>query len=156
MSERFSEVIEDFNKIAHESRILLFIARDSDLQRDAITKLSGLLSTLKKWKQEAIRQGNEDCANFVLGLECLTKAIQAELTMWLLLKEEMAEKAWEKLVDAETEISHDMRAHEQFKNLEEHAQRLDAIEKLVFPPQVFLSAGMIVRKQICSDMRVRL
>ena len=28
--------------------------------------------------------------------------------------------------------------------------RLDAIEKLVFPPQIFLSTGMIVRSEICS------
>jgi hypothetical protein len=150
MSERLSHVIESFNELVHEAQVLMFITRGSDLQRNAVTRLSDMLLILGKWKQEAIRQRNEDCANFILGMECLAKALQNELTMWLSLKEENAERAWENLIAAETEISHAMRAHEQFVNLEEHAQRLDAVEKLVFPPQVFLSAGLIVRKQICS------
>lgn len=37
-----------------------------------------------------------------------------------------------------------------FAHLSEHNKKLEAIEELVFPPQVFISSGMIVGKQECS------
>src|ERR1043166_3083876 len=104
MSERLSHVSESFNELMHEAQVLMFMTRDSDLQRDVVARLSDMLVTLGKWKQEAVRQRNEDCANFILGMECLAKALQNELTMWLSLKEESAERAWENLIAAQTEI----------------------------------------------------
>lgn len=150
MTEKFSERIEEFDELVHEALVLLSIARDSDLQRATITKLSECLATLGASKQEAIAQKNEDRANLVLGMECLAKALLAELSMWLLLKAEKPELAWENLVKAQGETSHAIRAHQTFADLENHAKHLDAIEKVVFPPQIFLSAGLIVAKQICS------
>jgi hypothetical protein len=150
MNEKWSERVENFNATVHDSEILLSVARDSDLQRSAVAQLSDLSIKLKNCKQEAIADENEDRANVILGMECVAEAIKAELSMWLLLKEEMPEKAWDNLIAAQTATSGAIRAHRQFAHLENHAERLDAIEKLVFPPQIFLSVGMIVRKEICT------
>jgi hypothetical protein len=54
------------------------------------------------------------------------------------------------LIDAQIETTHSIRAHSAFSDLENHSKRLQAIEKVVFPPQVFLSAGLIVSKSMCS------
>jgi hypothetical protein len=70
--------------------------------------------------------------------------------MWLLLKSEKPEDAWDKLIAGQTETTHAMRAHPTFEHLKNRVEHLGAIEKLIFPPRVFLSAGMIVRKQLCS------
>jgi hypothetical protein len=43
-----------------------------------------------------------------------------------------------------------VRAHRGFSHLEARAVRLVDVERVVFPNQVFLSAGLIVRRQECS------
>jgi len=101
-------------------------------------------------KQSAIANGNEQYANFLLGCQCVASALIAQIKMWLLLKEGRPDEAWNELVVAQDSLSGAMRAHEGFRHLAQHIQRLDAIEHLVFPPQVFLSSGMIVSQQICS------
>lgn len=70
--------------------------------------------------------------------------------MWLLLKEGRADDAWNELVAAQGSLAFAVKAHEGFAHVDGNIRRLDAIERLVFPPQVFLSSGLIVRSQICS------
>jgi hypothetical protein len=150
MIDEFPARIKQFNEVVHDAQILISIARDSDLQRKSIATLSDFSVSLRDWKQEAITAKNEDRANLILGMECLVEALKAELSMWLSLKAEKPENAWENLIAAQTATSDAVRAHTTFANLENHAKYLDAIERVVFPPQIFLSAGMIVHKQICS------
>lgn len=150
MNDIDSARIKTFEEIIGEANNLSCIARDSDLQQAAIKKLSELLATIKEWKQDAITGSDEDRANQCLGMECLARAIQGELNMWLLLKAEQPDKAWSKLVSAQSDTSHAIRAHKMFADVEGHARYLNAVEKIVFPPQRFLSAGLIVRRQICS------
>jgi hypothetical protein len=150
MVDEFQARIKQFNEIVHEVGVLLSIARDSDLQRAAIVRLSDFSVSLRNWKQEAIAEQQEDRANLILGMECLVEAYKTELSMWLSLKAEKPEHAWENLIAAQMATSHAVRAHKTFARLESHAKYLDAIERVVFPPQIFFSAGMIVRKQTCS------
>jgi len=70
--------------------------------------------------------------------------------MWILLKEEKPDEAWDKLVSAQMAAADAVRAHMGFAHLETQAQRLEEIERLVFPRQVFVSAGIIVQHQECS------
>jgi hypothetical protein len=150
MTTEFSQQTEHFEQILNEANSLSYIARDSDLQRAAIKTLAELSDTLKDWKREAIESKNEDRANQVLGMECLAMAIGSELKMWLQLKAEQPEGAWRNLVAAQTETNHAIRAHASFAKAVGHARYLGAIEAVVFPPQRFLSAGLIVRRQICT------
>jgi hypothetical protein len=108
------------------------------------------LALIATEKGSAIAAGDEDYANALLGCACAAEALGAEISMWLLIKEGRPDDAWSQLVAAQGKVSDAMRAHEGFRHFDEHVRRLDAIERLVFPPQVFLSSGMIVRSQICS------
>ena len=126
------------------------IARDRELQQQMVARLSEVSGAVADWKRGAVAGGQEDHANVFLGMECLIRALRAELEMWLLLKDEEPERAWEQLVAAQTATSHAMRAAPGFSHLDQHARRLEAIEAVVFPPQVFLSAGLIVSKSTCS------
>ena len=56
-------------------------------------------------------------------------------------------------MDAQDGFSGAVRAHRAFAHVIQHVHKLDAIERLIFPPQVFLSAGMIVGSQKCSICR---
>ncbi|WP_216839009.1 hypothetical protein [Caulobacter sp. S45] len=150
MSEACSPEIDAFNAVVTGVEKYLFIVRDADLQREAIDQLNELTGRLVAWKAQAIKRGDEDMANKFLGCECVTRYLRDEITMWLDLKEGREEKAWESLIAAQRSIGDAIRAHRGFAHLEQNAKRMAAIESVIFPPQVFLSAGLIVGRQECT------
>ena len=70
--------------------------------------------------------------------------------MWLLLKEERPNEAWDQLILAQDSAIAATRAHYGFAHLSRHNERLEAVENLVFPPQVFMSSGFLAGSQECS------
>jgi hypothetical protein len=150
MNEPIPEFLAKFDKIAGESAVFMFITRDTDLQRQACSSLNELLVQIGDEKASAIARLDEDYANTLLGCHCVAKALVSEITMWILLKESRPDKAWDMLVAAQMALAGALRAHKMFAHLEAQVQRLGAIERLIFPPQVFLSSGMIVATQTCS------
>ena len=142
--------VEEFNSVIRDAERFLSIVRGSELQRNAIEDLRGLRAKVTELKNDAIDQRDEKTANLLLGYECVVEALIAELEMWILLKQEDPNAAWEKLVTAQSGSCAAIRAHAGFSHVEQHCQKLEEIEKLVFPRQVFLSAGMLVEFQECS------
>lgn len=151
MNKQTQSRIGEFNERLHEAQNLLSIARDRSLQRAMVDGLRKYAVEVGEWKKaEVVAHIDEESANIFLGMECVLAAISAELEMWILLKDEQPERAWEKLVAAQTATTHAVRAHDLFSSFQAHAQRLLEVETLIFPPQVFLSAGLVVRHQICT------
>lgn len=150
MNDSASLFLDKFNTTIKESEVFVFITRDSDLQRQACSQLAHLLTQIASEKESAIARGDESYANILLGCQCAASAVLAEIKMWLLLKEGRPDDAWDELVNAQRLLSYAMRTDKGFEHLDQHIQRLDAVERIVFPPQVFLSTGMIVKKQTCS------
>ena len=142
--------IENFNMAIKNAEVFLFITRDSELQHSAIEDLKRLKDQMTALKTDAVDQRNENLANTLLGYECVVEALVAELEMWILLKQEDPNAAWDKLVTAQSASCGAIRAHEGFSHLVQHCQRLDDIERLIFPPQVFFSVGMLIKCQECS------
>ena len=139
-----------FNNLVIESEIFLSMARDSELQQEACENLKSVLPEIAQEKKKAIENNNENYANLLLGCECVAKSLLNELKMWLLLKQEKPEAAWDHLVDAQMEATHAAKAHDYFQHLEHRRHRLEIIEKIVFPPQEFVSVGAIIHEQECS------
>ena len=150
MNEQLTPAIKDFNRVVENAEILLSISRATELQEQALEDLKQAALQLKDEKDFAVGQANEDYANGLLGCECVTAALSAELKMWMLLKQERPEEAWDELVVAQMATSDALRAHANFGHLGPHVKRLEHIEEIVFPPQVFLSSGMIVDFEECS------
>ena len=150
MSNCLPDFITEFNDLVKESEIFLSIARDSELQQESCENLESVLPKIAQEKKKAIENNNESYANLLLGCERVAKALLNELQMWLLLKQEKPDAAWNHLVNAQMEAANAAKAHDGFRHLEHHRRRLEMIEKIVFPPQVFVSSGMIVHKQECS------
>jgi hypothetical protein len=144
------ECIDHLNGIIEECEVSSFITRDRRLQEDSCSKLSSLLNLAASLKSQAIEQGNEDAANTFLGFECVGRALHSEITMWMLLKDGKPDEAWTELISAQMNAVGAARAHNAFANLTARAEHLETIESTVFPPQVFVSAGLIVRRQECS------
>jgi hypothetical protein len=146
----YSKEIELFNATVEKAGELSYIVRDNELQRSALAELSALAAKVEAWKRQAISDQNERYANVFLGGQCVIEALEAELNMWLQLKDGRPDEAWENLVNAQRATRNAIRASRGFSHLEARATRLLNIERVVFPAQVFLSAGLIVRSQQCS------
>ena len=150
MNNNLPSFVEEFNEAIREAEVFLSIARCSELQRGAIELLKEFLSRIFNLKSKAIAENDENLANLLLGYECIFDTLIAELEMWILLKQDDPDMAWDKLVAAQMSSIAAVRAHAGFNHLVQRYQRLEAIEQLVFPSQVFLSSGVIIKHQECS------
>ncbi len=150
MNSQTAPFYETYNEIIRECEVYLSITRDSALQIEAQARLTNLLEEVSKKKHDAIKKGDEDLANLLLGFECVCDCLINELKMWVLLKESKADSAWDALVASQMSASDAVRAHKGFSHVIQQLERLELIEELVFPPQVFMSSGTIVKFQQCS------
>ena len=101
----------------------------------------------------AIMAGSERAANDLLGLAAIGNSLACELEVYVLLKDGASETAWIRLIDAQDAIVAASRASCSFSNLDAKFERLREMEKWLFPPQSFTSAGMIAGRQDCSICR---
>ena len=144
------EDVKRLNSIIAHCENFCFITRDSGLQKECCDKLEAMASDCAALKSQAVVDADEDLANLLLGFECVAASLRAELEMWVLLKEEKPDGAWDKLVTAQMAATDPVRAHRGFAHNEARVQRLDDIEQLIFPPQVFFSVGLIIWYRECS------
>lgn len=139
-----------FNQQIREIEVLDFITRDDTLQKAACTKLEQLWEEIRTLKNDYASKGENDAANLFLGFQCVISQLHNKLNMWLCLKASDHEKAWDHLIQAQYKCRDAIRAHKGFHHLSITLSNLIAIEKIIFPPQVFLSSGLLVGKQVCS------
>jgi len=144
------EAIDHFNKGIKDAENFLCLARSSRLQLDECLVLDLLLHNATRIKQAAVRRGEEDDANLFLGFECVIGALRSELMMWILLKRDMPNEAWSRLVAAQMACLDATRAHRGFAHCEQRLKALEQLEGQIFPPQVFMSAGFVSDRLDCS------
>jgi hypothetical protein len=142
--------IDTANSLFKECSIYISPARDSELQKEAVRKIEAFASYNAITKAAAVEAGNEDFANVCLGIESVSTALRSEILMWILLKQDEPDAAWDELVTAQVAVADAIRAHEGFCQLEDAIERLDTLERVVFPPQVYLSMGTTVGCKTCS------
>lgn len=152
MSRKLSlpELIDHFNDGIKEAEKFLCLARSSPLQHEQCLVLDVLLYNVAKAKQIAVTSQNEDLANLFLGFECAIGAIRSEIMMYVLLKRDDANAAWDRLVAAQMGCLDAMRAHQGFSNCAKRLADLQDLERRFFPPQVFISAGFLSIRLDCS------
>src|SRR5579863_7236404 len=127
-----SQLIDHFNKGIQGAETFCCLARSSKLQMEQCLALDSLLWGAMRLKHEAIRRGVEDNANLFLGFECVIGAIRSELMMWVLLKRDMPNQAWDRLVAAQMAYLDATRAHSGFAHCEQRLGELERLEGHIF------------------------
>jgi len=152
MTEDGIPLLTEYRDLARDAQTLTFLPRDTDLQLEAVENLTEFIQTVNGRQQEAIEQRDEDTANLLLAMRCGCKAVRAELNMWLALKNQDWGTAWSKLVDAQDFIQSAQVAHTftRTKDIQNLREKYDWIETFVFPPQTYLSPGLVVDQFLCS------
>lgn len=150
MTERLDSFKDEFYRIVSECEPFLYAARAREFQIEAIEQLEALKASTSALKAQVIVDEDEDSANQLLSLEETLNGLIYELKMWVAFKDDDPHAAWTALVESQGAIRTAMQAHNISGHLENWVKRLYAIEHLLFPPQMFFSAGTIVKRSTCS------
>jgi len=154
MSEVLDQLREEFERLAEEAQTLTFLPRGTELQEQACARIEGFLGVLAATKVACVQSLDEVGANTVLDLELSLEVVRAELNMWLDLKRDAPEAAWDSLVSAQDLCENAIQVRRQVggdsSGLENLSMKLLLIEQMVFPPQAFNSVGGIADRRECS------
>lgn len=141
------EMITEFSRF-------VFIVRGTEIQEKVVEEISGLLNQIKEEKESQCQKNNELIANTLLSYEILLKSVSSEIQMAMNIKNDCAPIAWNKLVDAQGGIEAVLRIGILDTNLlRVYQNRLLLMEKILFPPQIFMSVGFITKESHCSLCR---
>lgn len=152
MTEEVDSLLEEYREIAREAQTLTFLPRDIELQKQAVEDLNEFINKLNSCQIVAIENGEEENANLILAMRCCCKAVRSELKMWIGTKNGSWVDAWDHLIDAQEFLKSAQAAHEFTRtgDIDRLRSKYDWIEKFVFPPQMYLSPGLVVDKYLCS------
>src|ERR1700749_2513574 len=150
MIERVEEFHKEFVALIENVEGLRFATRAKELQVEAIAQLQSFKAKAKELKAEKVAEGIEDLANRMLSYEQTLQALIQELRMWVALKEDKSDEAWDALIDAQIAARIAVRAHNISRHLWVFIKRLHALEKLLFPPVAFMSVGVLIKHSTCS------
>lgn len=150
MNDKIQEFEKEFSQTIQNAVRHCNVARGKEFQEEAVMRLSSLKQKAEQLKDSLIKAEDENLANLMLSYEMKVEAILCELKMWISLKEDDPNRAWEHLISAQYATRTSMQAHDSAASLQNYAERLDALEKVLFPPQMYFSSGMIVGRSDCS------
>jgi hypothetical protein len=127
-----------------------FLTRAKEFQLESVHKLELLKDEALSLKKQMAAQKDEDSANAMLSFEQMTLALIDELKMWVALKDDDPNRAWDFLVEAQGAARTAMQAHQVAGHLEQYCNRLHLIERIIFPPQTYFSPGIVIQQSECS------
>src|SRR5713101_3941556 len=130
------EVSESFK----ESYRYCYASCGHELQTEHQHRVHDFLQRLEKYRQEAIAAQDEEAANAAFVALCIVEALLNHLQLWLLLKAGRMEEAWGQLVEAQDSVQITL-GFVQSELLQHWYMELLALEKLLFPPQTFVSSS---------------
>jgi hypothetical protein len=127
-----------------------FITRAGEFHLDMLTTLLELRREAGELRRRLADEHDEDAANSALSLEYALNAFEEELKMWVALKADDANSAWDHLVNAQMAGGSAMQTHTIGNEFRADFERLATIENVLFPPQTFTSLGVVALHSTCS------
>lgn len=149
--DEIDELNIEFKAVLGECWKFFFMSAGKEFQMNASRKLSLLLVKTSQIKARKVALSNEKDANLLLSVECVIQALISEFQMWICLKEDNPNEAWDHLIDAQESASSAICADEIFANqFNQHFEKLYLLEKVLFRPQVFASLRVTIGEILCS------
>lgn len=151
MKSKVDELITSFLLLKENCMKTGYIVRDRHYHELFAGMLKDFIKSTGQLKEAMIKENDEESANTLLAIECFCEALRSEMQMWLALKREDPNKAWNHLIDSQDWAKASTHAMYLDRLQQEHyIEKLHQIEKVVFPPQVFNSPAMLIRNVQCS------
>jgi hypothetical protein len=146
------DVLATVDSLLAEARRVSHLTVDPSLKRGVVSNCNETLAGLKAAKKAT---DDDSALNRLLAAELAVMGASAEMQMWQHLEDGDYEGAWGCLVEAEDALHAAGNAHIDGSAYQVDAQRRLLLETTLFPPQVFMSAGMIVERASCSICSAR-
>jgi hypothetical protein len=151
MNGRIEEHIVSFILLKENCLKTGYIVRQRRYHEQRARMLKDFIKSTAELKETIIKENDEDSANTLLAVESFCQALESEMHMWLALKKEDPNKAWNHLIEAQDWVKASTRAkYLERLQQEDYIEKLHQIEKVVFPPQVFNSLSMVIKSVQCS------
>jgi hypothetical protein len=152
MNERIESFLPKYTEIVQNCERHLFASVDAGLKRRSMRNLTGLARRERRLKLDIIREEDENAANQMLALQCLTNALRYELKMWIEMDNEQYDTAWNVLIDAQGAAEGARSAHRISHgcSVNRYLSKLDSYMSVLFPPQQFNSPAIFVEKWECN------
>lgn len=129
----------------------LFITRDKRIFEEQLSLLTNLKSEIIQRKNEFISQQNENEANKWLSIEDICLSIIEGLNLFVKLKENDPDTAWNYLISAQNHSHWSNNEYQLSGTIQLHCiSHFNNIELVLFPPQTFTSISMVSEKSECS------
>jgi hypothetical protein len=131
---------KDVNESFDASFRYCYASCGHELQTEQQHRVHAFLQRLEKYRQEAIAAQDEEAANAAFVALCIVEGLLNHLQLWLLLKADRMEEAWDQLVEAQGSVQIALQ-FVQSELLQHWYMELLALENLLFPPQQFVSSS---------------
>jgi hypothetical protein len=121
----------------------------SDLQTEEQHRQYACYQRVDKHRQEAIAAQDEEQANAAFIAQTIVGGLVNNLQLWLLMKADRMDEAWNELVEAQDSLRCAIR-FVQTELLHHWYMELLTLERLLFPPQQFMSDSHYWDYAICG------
>ena len=156
---RAQQLLEAFQRADFHVRNRPFSELQSKIRHQHFQYLIELILYFSQRKHRLAGIQDEQSANLALSLMLITEATCLELAMFQQLDEQDPHKAWDWLISAQFLLEDAFDAYPDICTLVpgivSQLGTLRAYEGLLFPPQQFLSPGIVVDHLLCSICRDR-
>lgn len=161
------QIAEQWAKVKTQAERFCFVSADPFLQRKSLLEVQAEAKLLGEYLEIAIAD-SEQPDSVPDTLYCLMEVlwgIQAELKMWIAISEKNFSMAWDYLVTAQNFFAFAAQHCPMITKADNRGRMLEALERILFPPQTFTSPGMLARftcsicgrdSDACSHIRGRL
>ena len=150
MDEEFDQFCAACNAVLKPAQLYSHMSIEKDLQEGCRADIERLLVRAEELKAPFIDAGDERLANAMLGVSLMLEAQRDFLSTFISFKDGNASVAWDKLVNAQLSAHHAMKTADAVNNPQTFLQGVLMAEKVLFPPQTFMSIGAVAESTQCS------
>ena len=153
MQPQTTDLLQALDDVSSNVLSVNNLSRDMKKRGKVLSQIEELLSIAENYKTDIqSSDAPSKCANRILSIELTLECFKYELEMWNDLRNEEWGPAWENMVRAQLSSQRALQADELGEKLgmKSYHRRLNTVEELLFPDQLFTSPGMKTGTAICS------
>jgi hypothetical protein len=144
-----AEMEREVRESVSNGRLVCYGSCCQDLQTEEQHRQYALYQKLDRFRNQAIEAKNEGHANAAFVSQSIVGGLINHLQLWLLLKADRMNEAWNELVEAQDSLRCALRFLPDDALQQWYLELLD-LERLLFPPQQFVSDSQYWDYAICS------
>lgn len=143
------EMLKAADEVLEEALSYGYVSIGRELQEEAIARVTSFQSQIEQQRKAAIVRKDEESADLAWIVGRFAAGICEFLSMWVHIKNDQMESAWDALVNAQGNLEAALKLRHA-EGLFHLNRNLHAIEILLFPPCKFVSSSILYGSTDCG------